>query len=183
MLSLSFYVVFWLLFACDSDFSHNSRRSRVYHPQLVAVYHQHEVLYIIKPQVDASWRVMRYKGATRPWWYTPRFARWWYAKPAAWINKKRTFGRQKFSFCWWGKVDSDHRSQWQQIYSLPPLAAREFPHMELVNGVEPSTCWLQISCSAIEPHQQFVSTHAPTMILYHKRFLLSTSFLKKIKKI
>ena len=28
---------------------------------------------------------------------------------------------------WWGKVDSDHRSRRQQIYSLPPLAAREFP--------------------------------------------------------
>ena len=42
--------------------------------------------------------------------------------------KKRTFvGRQKCVFCWWGKVDSDHRSQWQQIYSLPPLAAREIP--------------------------------------------------------
>ena len=37
-----------------------SRRSRGYHPQLVAVYHQHEVLYIIKPQGDARWRVMRY---------------------------------------------------------------------------------------------------------------------------
>ena len=55
-------------------------------------------------------------------------------------------------------VDSDHRSQWQQIYSLPPLAAREIPQislqeLELANGVEPSTCWLQISCSAIEPRQ------------------------------
>ena len=30
---------------------------------------------------------------------------------------------------WWGKVDSNHRSHWQQIYSLPPLAAREFPHI------------------------------------------------------
>ena len=42
-----------------------SRRRRVYHPQLVAVYHQHEVLYIIKPQEDARWRVMKYspKGA------------------------------------------------------------------------------------------------------------------------
>ena len=28
-----------------------SRHSLVYHPQLVAVYHQHEVLYLIKPQV------------------------------------------------------------------------------------------------------------------------------------
>ena len=27
-----------------------SRRSLVYHPQLVAVYHQHEVLHLIKPQ-------------------------------------------------------------------------------------------------------------------------------------
>ena len=36
----------------------------------------------------------------RGWWYTPHFARRWYAKPAAWINKKGTFGRQKFLFCW-----------------------------------------------------------------------------------
>ena len=43
-----------------------SRQSRVYHPQLVAVYHQHEVLYIIKPQIDARWRVMRYKGGLPP---------------------------------------------------------------------------------------------------------------------
>ena len=43
---------------------------------------------------------MRYKGAMRPWWYPPRFARRWYAKPAAWINKNRTFvGRQMFCFC------------------------------------------------------------------------------------
>ena len=35
------------------------------------------------------------------------------------------------AFFWWGKVDSNHRSQWQQIYSLPPLAAREFPHFDI----------------------------------------------------
>ena len=46
-------------------FASQSRRRRVYHPQLVAVYHQTEGLDIIKPQVDARWRVMRYspKGA------------------------------------------------------------------------------------------------------------------------
>ena len=33
------------------------------------------------------------------------------------------------AFFWWGMVDSDHRSRWQQIYSLPPLAAREIPHI------------------------------------------------------
>ena len=35
----------------------------------------------------------------------------------------------KYLFCWWERVDSDHRSQWQQIYSLPPLAARERSHI------------------------------------------------------
>ena len=35
------------------------------------------------------------RAACRPWWYTPSFARRWYTKPAAWINKNRTFvGRQ-----------------------------------------------------------------------------------------
>ena len=54
---------------------------------------------------------------------------------------------------WWGKVDSNHRSDKQQIYSLSPLATREFPHIhfafcvEPVDGLEPPTCWLQISCS------------------------------------
>ena len=35
-------------------------------------------------------------------------------------------------FCWWGKVDSNHRSDKQQIYSLSPLATREFPHILFV---------------------------------------------------
>ena len=65
---------------------------------------------------------------------------------------------------WWIRTTE---VKWQQIYSLPPLAAREISHimstwcgqLELVIGVEPTTCWLQISCSAIEPHQrtQFAS--------------------------
>ncbi len=43
---------------------------------------------------------------------------------------------------WWGKVDSNHRSRRQQIYSLPHLTALEFPHihLELVDGFEPPTC-------------------------------------------
>ena len=32
-------------------------------------------------------------------------------------------------FFWWGKVDSNHRSYKQQIYSLSPLATREFPQI------------------------------------------------------
>ena len=41
---------------------------------------------------------------------------------------------------WWGRTDSNHRSESQQIYSLPPLATRELPHLELHVGVEPTTC-------------------------------------------
>ena len=47
--------------------------------------------------------------------------------------------------CWWERVDSNHRSRRQQIYSLPPLATREHSHiqfitLELVDGLEPPTC-------------------------------------------
>ena len=34
-------------------------------------------------------------------------------------------------FCWWERVDSNHRSRRQQIYSLPPLATRERSHIRL----------------------------------------------------
>ncbi len=34
------------------------------------------------------------------------------------------------TFCFeWGKVDSNHRRRCQQIYSLSPLATREFPQI------------------------------------------------------
>ena len=35
---------------------------------------------------------------------------------------------------WWGKVDSNHRRHCQQIYSLSPLATREFPHIQFALG-------------------------------------------------
>ena len=37
-------------------------------------------------------------------------------------------------FFWWGRTDSNHRSETQQIYSLSPLATRELPHIELCSG-------------------------------------------------
>ena len=33
------------------------------------------------------------------------------------------------AFCWWGRVDSNHRRHSQQIYSLSPLATREHPRI------------------------------------------------------
>ena len=68
-------------------FANKSRRSLVYHPQLVAVYHQHEVLYIIKSQVRCTLTRDDIQPQ-RGWWYAPHFVRRWYAKPVAWINKK-----------------------------------------------------------------------------------------------
>ena len=55
---------------------------------------------------------------------------------------------------WWERMDSNHRSYKQQIYSLSPLATRELSHIyikisilkrtgvevELVDGLEPPTC-------------------------------------------
>ena len=35
---------------------------------------------------------------------------------------------------WWERVDSNHRSRRQQIYSLPPLATREHSHIQLNAG-------------------------------------------------
>ena len=32
-------------------------------------------------------------------------------------------------FLWWGRTDSNHRSDTQQIYSLSPLATRELPQI------------------------------------------------------
>ena len=37
---------------------------------------------------------------------------------------------------WWGRTDSNHRSETQQIYSLSPLATRELPRMKL-DALEP----------------------------------------------
>ena len=42
-------------------------------------------------------------------------------------------------FFWWTGMDSNHRRRCRQIYSLIPLATRE-PVLELVIGVEPTTC-------------------------------------------
>ena len=74
--------------------------------------------------------------------------------PQTRMNTKKNVPDSKIRhIIWWERVDSDHRSETQQIYSLPPLATREHSHiklkkkLELVDGLEPPTCGLQISCS------------------------------------
>ncbi len=67
--------------------------------------------------------------------------------PQTRMNTKKNVPDSKIRhIIWWGKMDSNHRRHCQQIYSLCPLATREFPHMqfcqkvELVDGLEPPTC-------------------------------------------
>ena len=57
-------------------------------------------------------------------------------------NKHRNLGIKITVLIWWGRTDSNHRSETQQIYSLSPLATRELPHIHLarlepVDGLEP----------------------------------------------
>ena len=69
-------------------------------------------------------------------------------------NVKRIFSKNKYSKMvqkspvsigyrtfWWGKVNSNHRSHWQQIYSLPPLPTREFPLIHLCAETEDWSWW------------------------------------------
>ena len=39
------------------------------------------------------------------------------------------------------------------VCSLWPLGNPSKNKMELAIGIEPTTCWLQVSCSTVEPHQ------------------------------
>ena len=64
-------------------------------------------------------------------------------KPRRWKRATGAFPRAAFRIhnkkrptcwrdvCWWRRVDSNHRSESQQIYSLPPLATRELLHVNL----------------------------------------------------
>ena len=43
--------------------------------------------------------------------------------------KRKSNYQMVVAFSWWERVDSNHRSEAQQIYSLPPLATRELSPM------------------------------------------------------
>ena len=47
---------------------------------------------------------------------------------------KKIGASEQLAPTWWRRVDSNHRSETQQIYSLPPLATREFSHYSFLYG-------------------------------------------------
>ena len=53
-------------------------------------------------------------------------------------------------FLWWGRTDSNHRSETQQIYSLSPLATRELPHIQLAR-MEPVDGLVQSRNGSVKP--------------------------------
>ena len=75
----------------------------------------------------------------------PRTVAFWIFESALQPSKRTKRPIQKgLVFLWWGRTDSNHRSETQQIYSLSPLATRELPHIQLarmepVDGLEPPT--------------------------------------------
>ena len=44
-------------------------------------------------------------------------------------SRKKSVIHKNNGLFWWGRTDSNHRSETQQIYSLSPLATRELPQI------------------------------------------------------
>ena len=104
------------------------------------------------PVINKKWSGRRDSNSRQSAWKAEALANW--ATPA--------------TFAWWWEKDSNLRSRRRRIYSPQDLTTLQ-PHrwkyycsgqalffkkdyarqkMELVKGVEPPTCWLQISCSS-----------------------------------
>ena len=107
----------------------------------------------------------RYKITIRRRYAAQRRLRRAGAVPAYPYHIKKPTARVGF-FIWWGKLDSDQRSQWQQIYSLPPLAAREFPHI----------CWSWWT----ESNHQPADYKSAALPLSHTSVLNSQYYSRKI---
>ena len=80
------------------------------------------------------------------------------------------------AFAWWGKVDSNHRRHCQQIYSLSPLATREFPHIQLPTvrwswwtDSNPRPADYKSAALPAELHQRFRSARQPA---YNSKYSL-----------
>ena len=91
------------------------------------------------------------------------------------------------SCVWWGKVDSNHRRHCQQIYSLSPLATREFPHIQLPTvrwswwtDSNPRPADYKSAALPAELHQRFRSARQPA---YNSKysFICQQDFFRFIK--
>ena len=94
---------------------------------------------------------------------------------------KKSRSKANFAPTWWRRVDSNHRSETQQIYSLPPLATRELLHMELWSwwtDSNPRPADYKSAALPAELHQQLKSAVQQQVLFYQKAYTLSTTFFK-----
>ena len=94
---------------------------------------------------------------------------------------KKSRSKANFAPTWWRRVDSNHRSETQQIYSLPPLATRELLHMKLWSwwtDSNPRPADYKSAALPAELHQQLKSAVQQQVLFYQKVYTLSTTFFK-----
>ena len=85
---------------------------------------------------------------------------------------KKLVASTRLATSWWRRVDSDHRSETQQIYSLPPLATRELLHMQLWSwwtDSNPRPADYKSAALPAELHQQFPT--ARIILAEHNQFV------------
>ena len=113
----------------------------------------------------------------RGWWYAPHVVRRWYTKPAAWINKNRTFvGRQMFCFCWWSIGDLNPWPQHCQCCALPTaLTPRIFRCWYFIITFSPCQVFFTLFFKNQTKNQTFLLSNP----LFLKKFEF---FFKKISK-
>ena len=85
---------------------------------------------------------------------------------------------------WWRRVDSNHRSETQQIYSLPPLATRELLQVlgcwSWWTDSNPRPADYKSAALPAELHQHIKSAVQQQVLFYQKVYTLSTCFSKKL---
>ena len=97
------------------------------------------------------------------------------------VSDKKRRSKDTFTPAWWRRVDSNHRSETQQIYSLPPLATRELLHMKLWSwwtDSNPRPADYKSAALPAELHQQLKSAVQQQVLFYQKAYTLSTTFFK-----
>ena len=81
---------------------------------------------------------------------------------------------------WWRRVDSNHRSESQQIYSLPPLATRELLRMKLWSwwtDSNPRPADYKSAALPTELHQRFWCLFLFCFVAVSLRLLYNTTGL------
>ena len=104
------------------------------------------------------------------------------------MNTKKNVPDSKIRhIIWWKRVDSNHRSRRQQIYSLPPLATRELFRIHFVEIGKNWSWWTDSNPrpadykSAALPAELHQRLNA--RLIYHKSGVESRVKSKKVKKV